>query len=242
MSKSLVVGAGVIASLSADTTYYGTITIGGLNISTTESRVQRTYRTAGTFSRLYIRVKTNNRGASSVIFRKNGANGNQTVTIPASTTGSFEDTGNSDIVAIGDEVNFAISVGTGGTTFVVSLFSILLDSLTSAITTTYGSTANPDMTGVSFYQSVGQASSLGTNNEERGQVQTNTAGTIANLFVSISVNQATDRFYYKVRVNGVTPYPAVMIDIPALTTGTYEDLANTATVAANDTLGYKMEI
>jgi len=64
---------------------------------------------------MYVNVATNTHTASTtIVFRKNGANGNQTITIPAGVTGYFEDAVNTDTVAVGDNVCFQIDRGTGG--------------------------------------------------------------------------------------------------------------------------------
>ena len=71
---------------------------------------------AATYSdlRLYVSANTRN-GAYTWTFRKNGASGNQVVTIPSSTTGEFEDTTNSDSVVATDLVNYrTVLAGTTG--------------------------------------------------------------------------------------------------------------------------------
>ena len=69
---------------------------------------------AGTFSNMAVSVNANPRTSDSTLrFRVNGANGNQVLTIPAGTTGEFEDTTNSDTIAEGDLCGFALTNGLG---------------------------------------------------------------------------------------------------------------------------------
>src|SRR3989344_6927696 len=89
----------------------------------TEARTQITYRTAGTLSNLWVYVNTNNlNGSTTIITRKNGENGAQSVSFASSTTGTAEDTTNSDTIAAGDEVNYQYV--TGGTTGTISVRTI----------------------------------------------------------------------------------------------------------------------
>jgi hypothetical protein len=62
-------------------------------------------------------------------FRINGANGNQTISIPAATTGFFRDVTNTDTVAVGDLINYQITnltdenIFLGGSSMVATVFS-----------------------------------------------------------------------------------------------------------------------
>ena len=51
---------------------------------------------AGTISNLWCRVKTAATANSTVVLRKNGANGNETVSIGANSTGAFSDATDTD--------------------------------------------------------------------------------------------------------------------------------------------------
>lgn len=81
----------------------------------TEANCQQKWPYADTFSKLRVYVSANTANfANTVTFRNNGADGNQTVSITASTTGWFEDTTNSDTIAADDLINWKI-VGAAGT-------------------------------------------------------------------------------------------------------------------------------
>ena len=92
------------SNAAASTTLYLVCGVGARVASTTEAGAQVTYRSAGTLSLLYFRVYENSRGSSTFGTRVNGVNGNQSVSIGASTTGEFEDTVNTDSIVAGDEV------------------------------------------------------------------------------------------------------------------------------------------
>lgn len=68
----------------------------------------------GTASRLRASITANARTSTTTInFRKNGANGNQTLSIGSGATGVFEDTSNTDSVAFNDRLGYSIVTGTG---------------------------------------------------------------------------------------------------------------------------------
>lgn len=74
--------------------------------NTVEGVCKARQRKAGTFKNLYQRFSTNgNSAAVTYQSRKNGGNGNLTISIAASNTGAVEDTTNSDTVVPGDDYN-----------------------------------------------------------------------------------------------------------------------------------------
>lgn len=71
--------------------------------TTTEANAETPFFEDGTMSNMAVSIWTNSAaGVSNVYFRKNGADGNMTVSIPAGTTGRFYDTTNTDTVTNGD--------------------------------------------------------------------------------------------------------------------------------------------
>jgi hypothetical protein len=84
-----------------------------------------TTRAAGTYRNFRVVATSNARVTDTVVrFRKNGSNGNQVVTIPATTTGAIEDTTNTDAVTNGDVVNYSITTGTGTQSLYIGMLSI----------------------------------------------------------------------------------------------------------------------
>lgn len=78
----------------------------------TETNAQCTMRSAGTIAKMCMYVTVGFGTSVSMRIRKNGANGNQTVST-ASLTGQFEDTTNTDTFVSGDEINYTMT-GSGG--------------------------------------------------------------------------------------------------------------------------------
>lgn len=76
----------------------------------TEINVQVPMPEDAVLRRLGLHVNTNTEaGAVTWKIRINGADGNLTISIPAATTGFFQDVSNSDVVSVGDLVNYQVT-------------------------------------------------------------------------------------------------------------------------------------
>jgi hypothetical protein len=84
----------------------------------TESNSQVQPGTAATSSKLWCYVSSANAGTNpTIVFRKNGSNGNQLVTVTAGAAGAYQDTSNSDAFLATDLINYQLNGGSGGVTF-----------------------------------------------------------------------------------------------------------------------------
>jgi len=120
--------------LSAATTYYNGLA-GELESTTTEADVRQEVPVSHTFSKMTSHVISNGVTATSTIrFRKNGANGNQSISIGSGATGFFEDASNSDAVVATDEVNYQTVVGASGTTLQSAMLSVRATTPTVSVT------------------------------------------------------------------------------------------------------------
>lgn len=120
---------------SAATTIYFVINGVNNNSSTTESDAQALGRTSYTLNNLKTFINTNGiNEASTLRTRKNGANGNLSVSITGLTVGAFEDVANSDTVISTDLINFQFIGGATGTTLLLRH-----ELLTATVAPTIGS-------------------------------------------------------------------------------------------------------
>lgn len=72
----------------------------------TESRTQTCLSTDGVLSNMRVNVVTNNSASvATAVLRKNGVSGNQTVSMAANATGTFEDSTNTDKFVASDKLN-----------------------------------------------------------------------------------------------------------------------------------------
>jgi len=211
-----------------------------INSVGTEALKQITFRTAGICSRLFIQVSYNDiPDSSSAALRINGADGNLIATIPASMTGEFEDITNTDTISAGDELNYRITGGAGGTELEYTVLSILFAATSGTVKrfAVYspngqsGSNANRvfpfegGITGVEI-----------TTNEAKNQQTVRTLGTIRNLFVYVSSNTRNANTTFRLRKN--TANSNQVVTVSSTSTGIFEDTTNTDNVVSGDTIGY----
>lgn len=205
-----------------------------LTSSGTEANRAVIYRTAGTISRLYTTILTNDRGASTLRVRKNGADGNLSIAIGASTTGEFEDTTNSDTAASGDVFNTRVTTGAGGTTFTFRVIRAVFQSTTDTVTILGCSGIN--VTGANVFAPLGNSTgSAGT--ESNNQHTSPIAFTWKNFGVFVSANTRDAAITYLTRRN--TANGNQTVSIGSTLTGWFEDLVNTDSVAVGDLINYQ---
>src|ERR1700690_92046 len=108
-----LVAASLPNSLGSNATFYMTPS-GEASTTTTEANVSTKTNLTATISNLAIFVVTNSVvTASTLKFRKNGADGNQVVSITGLTTGYFEDTINTDTIVPTDLINYSVTTASG---------------------------------------------------------------------------------------------------------------------------------
>lgn len=208
----------------------------GARISTsgTEANRQTLYRTAGTIRRLYTKILTNDHtGSSTLRSRINSVNGNLLCSIPASTTGEFEDLVNSDAIAVADLVNVQLLIGAGGTTFT-------LRNIRATYEASSGETVTPIATGGDTISGANTTTPLvGVSlsaTETNNQTKIPFAATWRNFGVYVNANTRDGAITWRPRVNAANVNQSV--SITAATTGWFEDTVNTDAVAAADLLAY----
>lgn len=225
---------------TAPGTWYGTLPCGHVGPSSAEAGIQAPSRSAGTFSKLYIRVTANDRTATSTLtFRNAGADGSQQVSIGAGLTGEFMDSSSTDAVLGGGELlNYKLIVGSGGTVFTWALIGILFQPNTGQVVRYealgLGSTVAP---GNTQYQSLtGLGSTQATEANEQHKIRL--TGTLKRLFANIATNSLTTATTtIRTRVNGANG--AQSVSIGAGLTGVFEDTSNTDSVVSGDLVNYQ---
>lgn len=197
--------------------------------NSTESKAQLKARDAYTVSGLYLHVSTNNCGtATTWRFRNAGANGNQVVTIPANTTGAFQDTTHSDSVASGAlyAEYFTNSSGSG---------SVTVDSHSALFTTTSDNTpiligGLNGIGGVTAYLGISDTPYGGLAAETYKKYTFRTGSTLSNLMAYCSGATGT----FQLRHNGANGNEVLTIS----GSGLAEDTSNTDVISAGDTVDF----
>lgn len=184
----------------------------------------------GVADRFGLHVPINDRTTASTFTTAiNGTAGNISITVPANTTGYFEDATNSDTITAGQEYRGQLVAGTGGTNLRIANVSYRWTP-----TGATGITLHND--GTSFavgtrYTSIG--GSLGTEGASEAPVQNPlTAGTLRRLQVDMRTNNRSSPGTARVRINGANGNG--LVTIPASSTGLFEDATNTDTVQDGD--------
>jgi len=208
-------------------TSYNPCTQGSIRNSTVEAQVQSRCWRPRTYSNMYVNVSANTHSTSTVItFRINGANGNQTITIPASTTGYFEDAVNTDAVVVNDDVNFQIVRGTGGSSTFANI-GVYAENLGALVVQISGVSSATFSTAGTFNQAFGQIISTDTNTA-LWLARTNFRARNAEVFVSSNTRNNTST------IAGCS--------IPASTTGRFFNTTTFSDVVAPSNTGYSVII
>lgn len=101
----------LLGSSPATTSIRYFILSGNLGATSTESTAQQKAGENKQFSQMTINLSANSTGTGTMHFRNNAANGNQVVSVTASTTGNNTDSTNVDYVASTDEINYSYTAG-----------------------------------------------------------------------------------------------------------------------------------
>lgn len=221
-------GGGATLSVSSTTRYLPIM--GSLEFQSTESSIQAKWPAAATAEKINTTVTANARTtASTIVLRRGGADAGSAITIPNGTTGSFEGS-LSQSIAAGDQVNFAVTTGTGGSqALTLSAARVLLAS-TANNTNAVGSSPTTIVSATRYSLPVGDFSpsaSLGSGQLSR----TRRSGRMTSLGARIPTMGAAS---WEIAVQTSAPADtALVLSLAASTTG-YFDTAATVTVTASD--------
>lgn len=230
MSIVLQQSARVNEPQAAGTTdYYIAGSCARMQGNATEANRSIIIRTPGSASKMYISVTSNDLiTPSTLTYRKNSADGSQAISIPAATTGRFQDAANFDSLLSGDLVGYQLITGAAGTTFLLSIISHNFNSSTSAsqrLVAQIGAAAGAaDPYPISSFDTV---SATGNQCKIYGN-----GGTFKNMAVFISSNTRDSAMVVFFNNNGVNQ--TMTVTVPAMTSGLFEDVVNSDAVVAND--------
>lgn len=224
------------------TKYVNGLNLNGANIyvglcftsaSSTESLAESKFRQSGTLQKVDVNVTVNSSTTNATLkSRINGATGNISVAVTASTTGLFSDLSNSDSVASTDLVNFLANGADNTITSTFYTFEFLSDDaswnqiVSGAIPTVAdGATRYTQIFGAYFPNATVEANT---------KTPVNFDYTIKNLEVQVGSNATTSASNVAMRINGSTS--ALNVSITSGTTGYFSDLSNTVTGSSGDLL------
>lgn len=231
MAKSLV-GFGLLLSVVGVNEYFP---FQGLYDPGDEANSNFTIRLAGTFSSLYISAYDNGMTEiTTITSRKNGADGNITISIPATTTGEYSDTAHSDSISAGDEFNWEAYTADSSMNYPilsVGTFQFEADSNTVCFFTAL-------ILGDTSDEYCFQWSAV-SDNANNMLYKCFTAGTLKNLCFIVVSNAHTVTVNQSSYIN--TAAGNLTVSITGETTGVFEDTAHTDTIDNDDKICFFLE-
>jgi len=208
-------------------------------VFTTEAPAQIRIRTATVYSKLSCLVSVNTIATSATVYRLRvaGANGNQSISVAAGATGTFQDLVNSDTIAANTLV--AISIVTPNTSGSITTQALWFLASADVNTTVRLSARNA----LAPYNSdrfgpIGGATSVSETAAAATSLRNPADGerTVDNLFTSVSSNPSGTTMTVSFNRNGVNLSLAAAISAGA--TGIFEDVGDPQTADFNDLLCY----
>lgn len=220
-------------------TRYAPIVSGNNNSYTTEADANVKV-IAGTFSRLTARSSSNTRnGDSTIAVRKNSGAGSQTITIPASTSGTYTDSSNTDTAADNDDLCFqTVRGGTTGTLllqFISMKFAATGDATMAYL---YGDAAFAPGSATDYFFHIGGQAETGYTDALTKQLWTLDNFEASRTEVNIPTNSVASASAYVFRLNGSDS--ALSITIPSSTTGRLQNTSDTVALADGDEINFKL--
>lgn len=213
------------------TTYFHPL-CGDAEPVTVEAEAEFIARTAWTLSDMFISVGSNTITASTAIrSRVAGANGNLSVTVPASTNGEFEDTTNTDSISSGNAVNWQLVIGSTGTSLGILTARALVEDASGDVAPYCVGTGGFGMQrSVTRYQPL-NGESLFEPQPLEAEFKHQVAFTSSDLRVYVSSNAVSDPITCTAFPDGLVGNQ--IITIPADTAGAFVDTTNTDSVPAD---------
>lgn len=230
-ANQLLVNSMHTTSVDNDTTYYYPPDGATTAPSTVEDRVELVERDSATYSKFGANVRTNAAtGTSTLRTRKNGADGGQSISVAASTTGQHEDASNTDSLTAGDTFNYVneliVSWGAQQITY-----SCLRES-SGSVMLSCGSELVSLSTGTTRYFSI-VGSIFESATEVQRQRTFQAASTLSRLRAWCTTNSSSSGSQ-TVRTRKNAGNGAQSVTYAAGVTGAAEDTTNTDSLVAGD--------
>lgn len=211
---------------------------GRLILDTNEVEARIKLHNSFTVKNLFFSVTLNNiPAASTVVSRINGVNGNLTITVPAGTTGTFEDTVNSDSVVADDYYNLRCVTGAGGIQMQYWKAGVTLDCTTDHINCLSAFSYFLMIQNQTRYGHVSGNFSREKTTEWHVHETVNHDATWDKLVLYVVTNAGNAAATFTNRINSGNG--SMSISITALTTGEFTDIVNSDAVTAGNEVNYK---
>lgn len=207
---------------------------GSMATSSIEALAGMVARGNYTASELFCNIIANTfTSASSITMRINGVNGNGTISIPATTTGTFEDLTNTDSISDGDTFVYEVVLaGMHGQQWTQTSSMMTMENVIDNRCQTMANHITPSVRAGAvrrFLRLWGNGNTVVTINEAANTYDfQGDTGELTNLFINVFSNSIATASTWLTRIDVADGNLA--ISIPANTTGTFEDTTNTDTL------------
>lgn len=169
--------------------------------------------------------------------RINGADGNQNLTVPSSTSGYFEDTSNTDDLAPGDLINYVVEIGGVGIITFSTIASLITYDTTTGMSMWSDSRANSTRTGSAtthFFPLIGGNNGWASNTDEAAaQVKAGLSGTLKNFTAYTNSVNYTANATARIRINGADGNQSITL-VAGDPNSQYVDTSNTDDIVPTD--------
>ena len=204
---------------TASTSFFSQINAASTALITTESNTQTEINSTGTWKRLFGYVSANARITTTTIrSRVNAGNGNQVLSITASSTGAFEDTSNTDTISANDLINYVVVTGTGTENLVLQHIHTEYLTTNNSFTVVFADNTSPNMgSSINVFMSLSGKNREESITESNISINANINGVASNLWINVSANTLNGNTPFTLRKNqGDT---TLTVSVTASTTG-----------------------
>jgi hypothetical protein len=200
---------------------------------TTETDVKIKIKQVATWRNLYAYVSANTwTTATTITSRKNAAGGNMSVSVGITTTGIFEDTSNSDSIAVDDYINFALTTGAGSGS--LTLQQIASELFNVDKWTVIASAAAPISQSSNQSQWPFGGTPFNGGGTTPGESKSGARMNASNLWVFITANTAATATGYYLVINDFTTL--LVASVGAGLTGQFEDTTDVVAIIPSDNI------
>jgi hypothetical protein len=214
--------------------------------NTVEANAQTYIPTDGTAKNFFLNISANTRnGTSTFRVRKNGGNGNQVLTVPATTTGIFEDTVNTDSFVAGDVGNFQYNNGGSSGSLTPNVQAIDYETTNSSFFMAWARPGGGNLAGesVSGHLAPSGEHNAAQGNDTRVHVNAGVAFLLSKLSVYIASNVFTDTgglaATFRSRVNAA--YGNLIISLGDGEAGRKTDLTNQDSISETALFNHRVD-
>ncbi|MFZ0511581.1 MAG: hypothetical protein WAM14_08245 [Candidatus Nitrosopolaris sp.] len=233
-------GMGSGASQGSTGTFFSTLsslTADNTNFLSTKSQAKNRQRKPMTINNLAIFVPTNGSGISTFKSRKNGANGNLSISVSANSTGLFQDISHSDSVS---KLEMILIIHlTQEATNLNQFLPMLTFQIQMAIQFSHVEMTRYRILIHQLLHILGCQVSLTLQKRlKQMQVTINNAFTFSQLTTNVASNGITNASTVTLRANAGSS--GVSVSIGGSSTGVFTDAVNTYTSATTDAMNYQI--